>query len=262
MVTLGRRSIACLGRERRGILAKKLLQLGVQARVPGAKGLRPLEKRFSRDGKELGGIGGSITIEHGAHTGCICPSQRIELRAHHPRPREILGTRVQCWRPVGIPVLEIELMSKFVEHDIPSIGWIGRAVPRRIPRQDERPQMTACVSEPSLGTFLPYSSTDVPLLVGRVSGGIDEDRRQLGVVVSVAVEKKEARLRGDCDSHFIGELESATPFEIFFIEKNLNVAEQLRAIVSAQPAENRNISFEELFPFRGERLRAKARPAA
>ena len=91
-----------------------------------ALGPRALEERFRRNGKELSWIGGAVGAEHGIEPHCSGSPQSSELRAHHSRPCEILCVGLERGCTVGVLVLEIELMSKFVENDVLPIGGIGR----------------------------------------------------------------------------------------------------------------------------------------
>ena len=76
------------------------------------------------------------------------------------------------------------------------------------------------------------------------------------------MQEQEARLPRDRDANFVGELEAAGSLEMFFREKYLGVAEQLRLISRREPIEHRKISLEDSSPFRGRGLGAQARAPA
>ena len=70
-----------------------------------------------------------------------------------------------------------------------SVGRIGCAAPSRIPRQYKRAQTTARVAEAVFRPFLPDSSADVPHFIGGIASRVNEDRRQLGVVVGLSMKE-------------------------------------------------------------------------
>ncbi len=81
--------------------------------------------------------------------------QRIELRTHYSSPRQILRVSRQVRRAVGRPILEIELMCEFMQHQIVAIGGIARTVSHCVPCEHEGAKLARRVTEPVLRTFLP-----------------------------------------------------------------------------------------------------------
>src|SRR5689334_4282298 len=153
-------------------------------------------------------------------------------------------------------------MSELVQHDIPSVAGILCACEHRVPREDERAQLAARVSDSSFGTLLPYSAAHVAFFVDIVSRRINDDGNKMREVFRFSMKKQQARLRGDRYSNFIGEIESADRLEMFFVEKYLNVAEQLVLVFACEGAKDRNVSFEDLEPRMRELLRAQTRASA
>lgn len=172
-----------------GILPKEFAQLRVQLRVRGPQRARPLEERFRRNCEELSRIGCAVSVQQRRRTDSFSVAQRVEFRAHHPRPREVFSVRLERGGAIGIPVLEIELVRELVEDDVLAVGRIGCAAPSRIPRQYKRAQTTARVAEAVFRPFLPDSSADVPHFIGGIASRVNEDRRQLGVVVGLSMKE-------------------------------------------------------------------------
>jgi hypothetical protein len=60
------------------------------------------------------------------------------------------------------------------------------------------------VTETAVFVLLPDVVAKVAVLVRDVSRGINQNRRQLRVVIGLAMQQKEARLSGDSDADLIG----------------------------------------------------------
>src|SRR6478672_11690809 len=90
---------------------------------------------------------------------------------------------------ICIFVLEIQLMRKFVKHDILSVARIACTMARRVPCQYERTQTATSVAKPVFRAFFPDSATDVTHVLFGVSSWIDENRGKIRVIVGVAMEK-------------------------------------------------------------------------
>jgi hypothetical protein len=69
------------------------------------------------------------------------------------------------------------------------------------------------------------------------------------------VHQQEARLRCNRDANLVVELEPAASFEVFLLEENLDVAEELLLIFGCQPVEQGEIRFENPAPMPWRRLR-------
>src|SRR3954462_6071898 len=130
---------------------------------------RPLEKSLGNHGKELRRIRGAVVVQESVLAGLGGFTQRVELRAHHPRPRPIIVMTLQRRRAVAAAVLEIELVRELVQHQVHAIVRLRRAAMDCIPGENERAESLAGVTEPVLATFLPNSAAEVSLLIGDVS---------------------------------------------------------------------------------------------
>src|SRR6185436_10279179 len=209
---------------------------------------RTLEERFGDHRKEFRRIGGAVVVEKSVVARLGGFTQRVELRAHYPRPRAIVAVVLQRRRPVAAPILEIELVGELVEHQVHSVVRLRRAAMDRIPRQDQRAKLVAGVSEAMLATFLPNAAADVALFVGDVFGWINENRRQLRVVIGLAMQQQQARLSRDGNTDLVGEHEPAASLEMFFRQKVLGVAEQLGLVFRSKAMEDGEVAFENLPP--------------
>jgi hypothetical protein len=70
------------------------------------------------------------------------------------------------------------------------------------------------------------------------------------------MEEEQAGLRCDRDADLIGQLEAATAFELFFTEKDLNVAQELGLVVRRKAAKDLEVPLDDRAPFGRERLGA------
>jgi hypothetical protein len=62
------------------------------------------------------------------------------------------------------------------------------------------------------------------------------------------MQKQQARLRCDCDPDLFSENESAASFEIFLVEKHLDVAQQFLFVFGRQSIEQIEVPLEYLNP--------------
>ena len=162
--------------------------------------------------------------------------------------------RLERRRAVGIPVLEIELVRELVEDDVLAVCRIGCPAPSCVPRQYERSQVTPRVPESIFRPFLPDSSADVPHFIGSITSRVNEDRRQLRIVVGLSVKQQQARLRRDGDANLIRQFQPTTSFEMFFREKYLYMTEQLLLILFRQSPKEGKIALENRSPDRRKGL--------
>ena len=163
---------------------------------------------------------------------------------------------------VAALVLEIQLVRELVEHEVLAIGWLGRAVANRVPRQHQSAESFGGVAESVFAAFLPDATADVALLVRGVAGRVDDDGDQLGVVIGFAMKQEQARLSRDRDANFIGQIEPARALEIFLRKKYLHMPEEFFLIRCREAAEDGKIPLEDCAPRRWNRLRAEPCAAA
>ena len=114
-------------------------------------------------------------------------------------------------------------MRELVENEVFSIARIQCPMARRIPRQHQRAQTARSVSQPVFAAFLPHSAADVSLVFDGVTRRVDDYRQEIGIVVCVAMQKEQTRLRRNRDPDLIGELKPAGSLEFLFSKKDLNV---------------------------------------
>src|SRR3954463_5822234 len=134
---------------------------------------------------------------------------------------------VEGRRSIAATILEVELVRELVQHQVHSIVRLRRTAMHRVPRQHQRAKSLRGVPEPVFAGFFPDTTTDVPLFIGDVTGWIDENRCQLGVVIGLTMLQEQASLSGDRDADLVGEHETAAALKMFLGEKYLGVAEQL-----------------------------------
>jgi hypothetical protein len=72
------------------------------------------------------------------------------------------------------------------------------------------------------------------------------------------MEEQQARLSGDRDADFVGQLEPARALEMLFRQKYLRVAEQLGLIGRGETVEDCKVALEDRAPFWRNRLGAQS----
>ena len=122
---------------------------------------RCFEERLGRHCKEFGRVLRAVDVDDPVVVIWYALAQPIELRRHYASPRLVLGPCIEIRRAVGASVLEVELMRKFMEHDIGSIARIHRTMLRCIPCQNQCAKIVCCVSEPVFRALFPQPAADV-----------------------------------------------------------------------------------------------------
>ena len=79
-----------------------------------------------------------------------------------------------------------------------------------VPRQHERTKVLACLPKATLFALFPDAAADRCCLLRYVCSGIDDDRRQVRVVIRVAVQQQNARLRCNCHTDLVRQLETTS----------------------------------------------------
>ena len=121
----------------------------------------PLEKNLSCNSKEFRRILRSINIEHSIVFIWNALPQSLEFVCHDCRPRQVIRSSLQIRRAVGCAILEIQLMRKFMEHDVHSIRWITRTEHRGIPCNYQGAKIVRGVPYPIFRAFLPESAAQI-----------------------------------------------------------------------------------------------------
>src|SRR6185369_14317619 len=84
----------------------------------------------------------------------------------------------------------------------------------------------------------------VPLMpagLGDVGVRVNEDRAEGGIIVRLAVEEKQAGLRGDENFYLVRDLKPSTAFKVLLRYKNLDVSFQFPLVGFGQPVEEREV---------------------
>src|SRR6266513_2266354 len=232
--------------------------------MPFPQRTRALEKRFRNHGEELGRIRRSVIVDHRFLFLSLGRSvtERVEFRAHHARPREIIAARLERWGAVAALVLEIELVGKFVQHQVLAVCRRSGTVTHRVPRQHERAESAAGVAESIVVAFLPDAAADVSFLACGVTRRIDKDRNEIGIVIRLAMQQEQTRLAGYGDANLVRQLQPAAALEALLGQKYLGVTKELRLIGRCEAGEDREIALEDLAPRSWPGLIAQARAAA
>src|SRR2546423_8107420 len=174
----------------------------------------------------------------------------------------MVAARLERGCAVAALIFEIELVREFVQHEILAVRRRRGTMTHRVPRQHERAEPAASVAKPIFVALLPDPTAQVALFARRVTRGIDQNRNEVGIVIGLTMQQKQASLTRDGDADFVRQLQPATALEPLFGQKYLGMAEQLRLVRGRQPNKNGEIPLENLSPRVRSGLSAQASAAA
>jgi hypothetical protein len=104
------------------------------------------------------------------------------------------------------------------------------------------------MTESAILGVLPDIISKAPILSRDVRGWVNQNRHQFGVVIRLAMQKKEACLRSDCHTDFVSQFEPAAAFEALFREKNLHMPKKLGLISESKSREDWQVSQDDGSP--------------
>ncbi len=94
--------------------------------------------------------------------------------------------------------------------------------------------------------------------------GINQDGTKTRIIIGVAMQQKEARLRGYGNTDFIGDNQAVTSFESLFRQEDHNMPFEFSLVFHRQSVEKRQPLVNDLPPLRRKRggLQLSATPAS
>ena len=94
--------------------------------------------------------------------------------------------------------------------------------------------------------------------------GINQDGTKTGVIIGVAMQQKEACLRGYGNTDFIGDNQTVTSFESLFRQEDNNMPFEFSLVFDRQAIEKRQPLLNDLLPLRRKwsGLQLSATPAS
>jgi hypothetical protein len=131
-----------------------------------------------------------------------------------------------------------------------------------VPREHQRSKALLSVPKQVLATLLPNATAHMTLFVHRVPTRINEDRAQTRIVVGLAMEQEQARLRGDRHPNLVVEIEPSTPLEVLLREEDLDMAKQLGLVRRRQPSKHGQIALDDRTPVWRDGQGAKLGPTS
>jgi hypothetical protein len=131
---------------------------------------------------------------------------------------------------------------------------VTAAVQDRVPDEDERPLLEG-LSNDGVGHFnwreRDFKMADCSL--GRDDGrGVDNNGKDVSVIVVRETQKEEARLGGNCDADFVSEFEAAAAFPCLFGDEDLDEGVQVHVLGGVEHAVVGDVAVHDLFPCSGE----------
>jgi hypothetical protein len=131
---------------------------------------------------------------------------------------------------------------------------VAAAVQDGVPDEDERPLLEG-LSDDGVGAFdrseWDFKMTEFAL--GRDDGrGVDDNGKDVSIVVVRETQKEEARLCGNRDAYFVGKFQAAAAFPCFFDDKDLDESAKVNAFGGVEHAVVDDVTAHDLFPCRGE----------
>lgn len=121
-------------------------------------------------------------------------------------------------------------MSKFVKHNVLTVGWISCTVFDGTPGQNQRSHSMSGLPEATYSAFFPKMLSNLSLFVRRVRQRINENREQLWEIIRCAMQQQKTSLGGDSHTDLVGDGETAASLETLFGKEHLNVTKQFQAI--------------------------------
>src|SRR5947208_1235042 len=118
-------------------------------------------------------------------------------------------------------IFEVELVSKFVQNNILTVGGISRAMFNGVPGQNQGSHSTAGLAKANHNALFPKMLSDLSFLFHHVRQWINKNGEQLGEIIRFAMQQKKACLRRDCQADLIGDAQTAATLEPFFGKKYL-----------------------------------------
>ncbi len=147
----------------------------------------------------------------------------------------------------------VELVGELVEDDVLPVVDVGRPPPDPIPRQHDRPMMPG-LAEPYIMTFEHHAADGVVGLPRHIGPRVDQDRRQSGVVVGLAMQQEQTRLGRDRHADLIGDLQPAAALEPLLRQEDEDVPSQLLSVSFGQMPTDRDVPVQDGLPVSRERL--------
>ena len=190
-----------------------------------------VEELFSSNSEEFGFVCGPVGVEKGfpARLGGVFEA-KVFARAGTD-PVAVFGAVCQRGGAVGGAVKHVQFVGKFMIDNVMALFRVAAAVQDGVPDEDDRPLLEG-LSDDGVGAFdrgeRDFKVTEFAL--GRDDGGgVDENGKDVSVVVMRETQKEEARLGGNRDADFVGEFEAAAAFPCLFGEENLDEGAQVNA---------------------------------
>ena len=176
---------------------------------------RLLKEKFRSDGEKFGRVRCTIFIENCVAIIFNIIAKLLIFFLQYACPGAVGGRMLKDGRVVTLAESGVNLMSKFVKDDIMGTTAIAGGALDVVPREDDGAAMPG-FAEPDLRTFGDNSGCEMLNTVSDVGVGINKDRMQAGVIVSLAMEQKNAGIGGDGEFYFIGDFQAAAAFETLF----------------------------------------------
>src|SRR5262245_3647316 len=127
-------------------------QLAIQRRVSRLHFTASAKKGFGSNGEEFHAIFRAVWIENRGLAGVYCASEALIFIAENLLPRRVLA-RLEERRAVGDMVLVVELMCKFVQHDIATRASTAAPAWYVVPRNDDCAKPKTCFAQASAVAF-------------------------------------------------------------------------------------------------------------
>lgn len=230
-------------------------ELVIERRMRGLQFGASAEKRLGNNGEEFDTIFRAVRIDNRGLAGVYCVPEALIFIAEYLSPGRMLA-RFQERRAVGDGVLEVELVRKFVQHNInPRVATFATAR-YVVPRNNDCAKPKTCFAQAVAVAFFPNAVAHMALAAGDIRTGVDENGSQARVIVRVTAKEKNRGIRCDCDPNLIGEFQPAAALEPLLGEQHLCVAEESSPICGRQRLEEDNIVLDDSFPLGRKRERA------
>jgi len=219
------------------------------------EGKGTVEELLCCHGKELGLIRTAIGVKEGL----------VALPGYAAQPQEFVGTYGHPFGElvavgyqrgaVGSTVEHVELMGEFMVDHIMTLIWVARPVEDGVPDEDNRPLGEGLAKDGNGGIDRTAYVLEHPRMVFRRhdSGGVDEDRLHVSIVVMGESQLKQTGLRRNRDAYLVGEVEAATTLPVLLLQEDLHCRMEFSPLSVVEQAVVGQVRTHEGLPFGGKR---------
>ena len=227
------------GHHLRPILFIKSLQLFIDRRVLGFNQFRCFEESLAADGEELCRHFRRIGIEHGFLATIKASPQICEGRVHGLAPALSRHAFMQRWQAIGVAVLHVQLVGKFVNHHIDAVCVFRQFEPGNQYRAAIPGFTHDCVV-----ILMDYSIGVDHVARNHEVARIDHNADPAGIPVEAKVKNRQAGLKGNSQLDAGCQMQPLCTAPLLFGDQLARQLAQMDALVGVKVAKKWQAGFD------------------